>query len=90
MASNSLTPTGPTKYKFLSPPEDEFICLICLEVAEDPWQHGECGRLLCEKCLDKLGRRKPCPNCRKRDPQYFLDNRGDHGTIVILCCYTSG
>ena len=65
-----------TKYKFLSEPDDELMCLICLEVAEDPWQHADCGRLLCKKCLDKLGKVKPCPYCRKNQPQFFSDNRG--------------
>ena len=27
------------------------------------------------KCLNKLGRNKPCPNCRG-GPQYFKDARG--------------
>ena len=74
MASNRVTAF---KYSFICPPEDELICVICLEVAEEPWQYGECGRLLCKMCLDKLGKKKPCPNCRKEKPQYFLDNRGE-------------
>ena len=40
-------------------------------------EHADCGRLLCKKCLDKLGRKKPCPSCKKEKPQYFLDNRGE-------------
>ena len=73
MATKALPP----KYKFVSEPEDELICLICLEVAEEPWQHVDCGRLLCKKCLDKLGKDKPCPYCRKQQPQFFPDNRGE-------------
>ena len=49
--------------------------MICLEIAEEPWQLVDCGRLLCKKCLDKL-KRRPCPNCRKEKPQFFPDNRG--------------
>ena len=71
MASNVTD----SKYKFVSEPEDDLLCLICLEVAEEPWQHADCGRLLCKKCLDKLGKNKPCPNCRKEQPQYFNDSR---------------
>ena len=63
------------KHNFVSEPEDDLVCLICLEVAEEPWQHGKCGRLLCKKCLEKLGNDKPCPNCREIRPQYFEDNR---------------
>ena len=54
--------------------------MICLEVAEDPWQHGQCGRLLCKECLDRLGEDKPCPNCREENPQFFEDNRRGGGS----------
>ena len=62
-------------YKFVSEPDGDLVCLICLEVAEEPWQHGKCGRLFCKKCLDANGRHRPCPNCREIQPQYFEDNR---------------
>ena len=73
MASN--TSVLSYKYQFISEPDDDLKCLICLDIAEEPWQHGECGRLFCEKCLSKLGRNKPCPNCRYARPQYFKDGR---------------
>ncbi len=73
MASN----TSGDKYRFLSEPDDAFKCLICLEVAEEPWQQENCGRLFCQECLDKYGRDKPCPNCRRKQPQYFRDNRSE-------------
>ena len=65
------------KYKFLSEPDDALKCLICLDVADEPWQHVDCGRLFCKECLDKHGRNKPCPNCRIDKPQYFLDSKSD-------------
>ena len=71
----SYTPAVSYKYQFLSEPDDGLKCLICLEVAEDPWQHGECGRLFCEKCLNEHGSHKPCPNCRQARPQYLKDGR---------------
>ena len=64
------------KYKFLSEPGDALKCLVCLDVAEEPWQHSKCGRLFCSECLDRHGRDKPCPNCRRENPQYFEDSRG--------------
>ena len=71
MASN----TPQAKYKFVSEPEDDLLCLICLEVAEEPWQHVQCGRLLCKECLDQLGHENPCPKCKKAMPQFFQDKR---------------
>ncbi len=65
------------KYKFLSEPDDALKCLICLEVAEEPWQHVDCGRLFCKDCLDMYGKGNPCPNCRMERSQYFPDNRGE-------------
>ena len=41
MASN--TSAVSYKYQLVLEPDDELMCLICLEVAEEPWQHGECG-----------------------------------------------
>ena len=62
-------------YCFVSKPGDALLCVVCQEVAEEPWQHGGCGRLLCKKCLEKLGKDKPCPNCKGKKPQYFEDNK---------------
>jgi formylmethanofuran dehydrogenase subunit E len=66
-----------SKYNFVSEPDSALLCAICLEVAEDPKQHEECGKLLCKECLEKYGRNKPCPNCRGKQPQYFQDNRSE-------------
>ena len=60
---------------FVSEPDDALKCLICLAVARDPWQHGECGRLFCKNCLNGLLHQTPCPNCRTEQPTYFKDNR---------------
>ena len=68
------------KYNFVSEPNDAFKCLICLEVAEEPWQHDKCGKLFCKECLDRHGTLKPCPNCRAEQPQYFLDTRGKYAS----------
>ena len=63
------------KYTFLSEPDDALKCLICLGVADNPWQHGKCGRLFCEDCIEKYGNHQPCPNCKMEQPQYFEDSR---------------
>ena len=65
------------KYRFVSEPSDAHKCPICLEVAEEPWQHGDCGRLFCKACLDKYGKDKPCAHCRMKPPQYFKDNKSE-------------
>ncbi len=47
------------EYNFITEPEDALKCLICHEVARDPKQHEDCGKLFCEKCVEKYGVRKP-------------------------------
>ena len=63
------------KYQLVSEPDDALKCLICLDVAEEPWQHVECGKLFCKKCLDDYGLDKSCPHCRDKQAQYFKDTK---------------
>ncbi len=72
------------EFKFLVEPDEDLKCMICLEVARDPLQHEECGKLFCKQCLEEYGRHKPCPNCRMRKSHYYVDKRG-----MLLCCQLS-
>ena len=76
MASNSADSVS--KYNLTAELNSALECVICLDVAEDPYQHvgHQCGRLLCKECLERLGN-KPCPNCRGEDPQYFQDHKSE-------------
>ena len=65
------------EYNFVSEPDDALKCLICLDVARDPMQHGECGKLFCKECLEKHGKDRPCPNC-KTQSEYYRDNKSKH------------
>jgi hypothetical protein len=69
----SKTSDGESKYNFIEEPDGALRCVICLDVAEDPYQHvgDKCGRLLCKACLDKHG----CPSCRGKNPKYFEDHK---------------
>ncbi len=64
-----------SSYKFVTEPPDELLCLICLEVANDPLQHEACGKLFCKECIDELGEDEPCPNCREDQSSYYQDKR---------------
>ena len=61
-------------YMFVTEPDGDLKCAICLEVAQDPTQHGKCGKLFCSECIDKNGN-MPCPICRAENPQYFADGK---------------
>ena len=86
MASNSADIVN--KYHFIAEPDSALQCVICLDVAEDPRQHEECGRLLRTGCLEKYGRDKPCPNCRREQPQYIKD-KFYCAVVALLSSYTS-
>ena len=75
MASNS---TKDYDYKFITEPDDDLKCMICMSVAKDPWKHRKCGRLFCKECINKYGEGIPCPNCRKKKPRYFEDTRSKY------------
>ncbi len=64
----------PKTYKFFKEPGDNLKCAICLDLADTPKQHEDCGKLFCSDCIEKNGD-KPCPVCRVKTPVYFLDKR---------------
>ncbi len=61
--------------KFVQPPPDDLICLICTFVAKDPQQLTCCGKIFCTDCLDKLGAAQSCPHCREDVWESFEDKR---------------
>ena len=86
MASSSLS----GEFRFLSEPDEDLKCVICFEVAKDPLQHEECGKLFCKECLEKYGRYQPCPNCRTGQSNYYSDNRSKYTKAkVSLAIVTS-
>ena len=41
---------------------DEFNCVVCLEIAIEAYSCSQCGKLLCK--IDALRCGKNCPHCR--------------------------
>ena len=74
-STSELSSSTGYECNFVSEPDDSLKCLICVAIARDPWQHGKCGRLFCESCLNSYGKHNPCPNCRMKRPQYMEDTR---------------
>lgn len=74
MATAATVPCG---YKFLSEPAQKLKCVLCFEVAEEPLQHKACGKLVCKKCMEVHGRRKPCPGCNESKPQFYFDHESE-------------
>ena len=65
------------EHNYISEPDEDLKCVICLEVARDPMQHEECGKLFCKECLEKYSKDKPCPNC-KTGSRYYRDNKSKY------------
>ena len=82
MAYESSNYTG---CKYLSEPPESLKCVICLEVAKDPWQHNKCGRLFCDECLEEHGKGEDCPVCRRKikspESQYFKDVKSKYEAL---------
>ena len=66
---------GDMAYNFVGEPDEELKCVICLEVAKDPLQHEECGKLFCTDCLETYGKEKPCAHCWTGGTHFYRDNR---------------
>ena len=55
---------GGYDYQFVEEPPHGLRCVICLAVARQPQQHGECGKLFCMSCLNKHTQLSAkCPIC---------------------------
>ena len=85
----SCDPASPShwlaSYNFITEPEEDLNCSICLKVARRyPWQHEECGKLFCRKCIEQYGIDKPCPSCEKEKPRYFEDKRSKYNLLGSL------
>ena len=65
MASNTLH-SGGYDCHWVKDPPDPLKCAICLLVVKDPQQHGDCGRLFCNSCINEYKQEKDtCPYCRE-------------------------
>ena len=60
------------KYQFISPPPDDVICSLCLDILEEPQQFTCCGHHVCRDCGEKFKQQSTlcCPTCR--DSEYTL------------------
>jgi hypothetical protein len=60
-------------YSYVTEPDGDLKCVVCLGVAKDPLQHEECGKLICKQCMERHGKSKPCPHCRTQGSKFYQD-----------------
>ena len=79
------------KYQFVSPPPDDVICPLCLDIVEEPHQFTCCGHHICKKCGDKIKHQATsphCPMCRHNECTMLPDKyfeRNTLNTLLIWC-----
>ena len=66
-------------YKFISEPDSNLKCAVCLELASQPKQCEDCGKLFCSECIEKNGR-KHCLSCWTHNPRYFDNTKSKQCT----------
>ena len=66
--------------------EDKFNCIVCFELALDPYTCMKCACLLCKECA-KPEHCKSCPKCRGSTDMIFPNPslKGMFGLLVIEC-----
>lgn len=72
------------EYNYISEPDPGLQCPICLDVAKDPLQHEECGKLFCKECMEKHGNDKPCPHCKTEGSMFYQDKKSKQ-LHTVLC-----
>ena len=77
-----------TAYNFIAEPDPNLKCAVCLELASQPKQCEDCGKLFCSECIEK-NKKKPCPNCRTDNPKYFKDVKSKLYNILCRVCNLS-
>ena len=75
------------KYQFVSPPPDDVICPLCLDIVEEPHQFTCCGHHICKKCGDKIKQQATtpyCPMCRHNECTMLPDKYFERNTLNTL------
>ena len=55
LSSYPFTRYNMATYNFISEPDATLLCSICLELASQPKQCEDCGKLFCSECIEKNG-----------------------------------
>lgn len=55
---------GARGFSYVSEPEQDYICPVCLDPFESPISHSACGNVFCDNCVSAL---TECPMCRSKE-----------------------
>ena len=81
-----------TEYKFVKEPPEEYCCMICAKVLNEPNVTDCCGQHFCQVCLKQWfekNKRKICPHCRSTSFSYmrYLPLKRKISSFQVYCTY---
>ena len=87
----AVTVVNDYKYQFVSPPPDDVICPLCLDIVEEPHQLTCCGHHICRQCGDKLKQQDTtphCPMCRHNESTMLPDKYFERNVLnkLLIWC----
>ena len=53
---------------------DQFSCIICIEIAKNAFETSCCHQIFCEECKNKLKPNSSCPFCRAPSVQFLVSH----------------
>ena len=78
------------EYRFLKDPPEDFSCMICAKVLNEPQVTDCCGQHFCAVCLEqwlKKQAKKTCPHCRSERFSYmrYLPLKRKINALQVYC-----
>ena len=89
ISEGSCSVVGGYQYTFLDPDHaEQFLCVICRNVAKDIYQVTCCGQHFCKECLQNCRRTRGecCPHCRRENLQsnHFPDTSAKKMVLSLM------
>lgn len=53
---------------------DQFLCVICLDIAKGAYETSCCHQICCQECKVKFPKRDPCPMCRSPNFEFLISH----------------
>ena len=50
--------SGYDEDRFATPPDEDFMCTVCLCVVKNPQECSGCGKMFCKFCIDLVLKKK--------------------------------
>ena len=80
------------EYRFVKDPPNDYLCMICAKVLDEPNVTDCCGQHFCQACLEQWFEaqgKKLCPHCRSESFSYmrYLPLKRKINELQVYCSY---